>query len=170
MSLSCRVKHFQGSLQDYFKIKNPFVASVIQVKAPLKKNGGYLPPKEGFIFCLTPVALTKSLICVSNSWLNKEANPVSSKAKHLDYPSLNISFKHSAWHIPENSRARCLFKATFIKCKSLFVSVEQPCWKEKSHVSLWHSRQIKAPRGPSDRLIGPWPILSRRQWLHWELL
>lgn len=94
-------------------------------KHPLKRMEVIYHQEEGFIFCLTPVALTKSLIYVSNSWLNKEANPVNSKAKHLDYASLNISFKHSAGHIPENSRARLPFKATFIKCKSLFVSTDR---------------------------------------------
>lgn len=40
---------------------------------------------------------------------------------------------------------------------------------ENSHISLWHSGQIKALKGPSDHVIGPWPILSHRQWLDSKL-
>lgn len=59
-------------------------------------------------------------------------------------------------------------KAAFRNLKVCFCLSSFPV--ENSHISLWHSGQIKASKGPSDHAIGPWPILSHRQWLDSKLL
>lgn len=113
---------------------------------------------KGFIFSLNPPALTKSIICVNGwtDWLNNEMSPVNSKAKHLDFSSSPISFKHSTRHRPENSGLCFLLKATVIRCKS--VPFHQSCPVKKAILQCDIQDKLKHKSAlPSDHLIGPWP-------------
>lgn len=105
------------------RLKNPFPASIIQVKAPLKQNWRFLAPNESFHFLSDLAALTKSIVCVSGFWLNNETNPAR-------------SIPHGTYR---QTKGCLLLKATFRKCKSLFLLWSLPVEK-KPHCSVTFSR------------------------------
>lgn len=106
--LSCwSAKHFSGLLQDYFKIKIQFLASVIEAKTPQKQNWccSYDTRKQRVSFSLWPNRLKASSVSMISDWSMKRDQWI---------------VRHSTPHRPKDSRLCFLLMATVVAKRSLF--------------------------------------------------